>query len=160
MKNSSHAYNGTYQSKGARAHTKITRGVRAIRLGRLLYLLKDTYRKEAGRARDHDRAEWLTVKELASYCGISERKLRALIRTELPHVKVGRLVRISRTEFDDWMRAQRVPVVEPSRTDTASLLDQIRASRPTPRRKFLVDDRTGLRETHAHAVQSRKGRTA
>jgi excisionase family DNA binding protein len=164
MKNSSHEDNGTYQSKGTRAHVKITKGVRAIGLGRLLDLLKDTYRKESGHARDHERnVEWLTVKELASYCGISERKLRDLIRKELPHVKVGRLVRISRTAFDAWMLTQSRPVRAPAPpVPTVGLLDRIRASRPTPRRKFLVDDRTGLRDhrAHDHVVQFNRRRCA
>jgi excisionase family DNA binding protein len=142
MKNSSHAYKGKALSKGTRSHTKITRGVRAIRLGRLLHLLDQAYKKKEVIAQDHDRAEWLTVKELATYCGISERKLRALIRTELPHVKVGRLVRISRAEFDDWMRAQRVEKPAPAPVQLVR-----------DRKRYSLDDRARSSST-AHDVKS------
>jgi excisionase family DNA binding protein len=96
--------------------------------------------------------EWFDLKTLAAYSKISERHLRNLIRRgDLPHVKLGRLIRVHRPTFDQWLLAQSVPVRESAPpVPVVGLLDRIRASRPTPRRKFLVDDRTGLRDHTAH----------
>lgn len=42
MKNSSHEYKGIATSKGARAQTKIAKGVRPVSLRRLVALLRST----------------------------------------------------------------------------------------------------------------------
>jgi len=83
----------------------------------------------------------LSIKQLVIYSSISERKLRELLRDDLPHIKLGRLVRVNRGAFDAWMqehKAQR----------PASPLQLVRDSRP--RRYSLLEDRERLRDDRAH----------
>jgi len=98
--------------------------------------------------------EWFDLKTFAAYSKISERHLRALIRRgDLPHVKLGRLIRVHRPTFDAWMLAQSAPVRDATPPiPVVGLLDRIRASRPTSRRKFLVEDQRSVRDHSAHDV--------
>jgi excisionase family DNA binding protein len=56
--------------------------------------------------------EYLKVSELAQYAGISDRTLWDLLKdpvNPIPHYRIGaagRIVRIKRSEFDQWMREQ------------------------------------------------------
>lgn len=58
--------------------------------------------------------EYLKVSELAEYAGISDRTLWDLLKdpvNPIPHYRVGaagKIVRIKRSEFDEWMRNQKV----------------------------------------------------
>ena len=58
--------------------------------------------------------EYLKVSELAQYAGISDRTLWELLKdpvNPIPHYRVGaagRIVRIKKSEFDEWMRNQKV----------------------------------------------------
>lgn len=58
--------------------------------------------------------EYLKVSELAQYTGISDRTLWDLLKdpvNPIPHYRVGaagRIVRIKKSEFDEWMRNQKV----------------------------------------------------
>jgi excisionase family DNA binding protein len=105
-------------------------------------------------ARDHgaDQAEWLSIKDLAMYCGISERKLRELLHDDLPHVRLGRLVRVSRTLFDAWMRTKAVENAheQPARSTTIPLLDRIRTSRPSRRFGIHLEEQRGPSSDGAH----------
>ena len=57
--------------------------------------------------------EYLKVAELSDYCGISQRTLRTLLNdpiNPIPFYRVGdagRIVRIKKSEFDQWMETQR-----------------------------------------------------
>ena len=58
--------------------------------------------------------EYFKVSELAQYTGISDRTLWDLLKdpvNPIPHYRVGaagRIVRIKKSEFDEWMRNQKV----------------------------------------------------
>ena len=58
--------------------------------------------------------EYLKVSELAQYTGISDRTLWDLLKdpvNPIPHYRIGaagRIVRIKKSEFDQWMREQMV----------------------------------------------------
>jgi excisionase family DNA binding protein len=58
--------------------------------------------------------EYLKVSELAQYTGISDRTLWDLLKdpvNPIPHYRIGaagRIVRIKKSEFDQWMREQKV----------------------------------------------------
>ena len=58
--------------------------------------------------------EYFKVSELAQYTGISDRTLWDLLKdpvNPIPHYRVGaagRIVRIKKSEFDQWMREQKV----------------------------------------------------
>jgi len=64
-------------------------------------------------ASDHREASgladrYLDIGRLSAYSGISERKLRDLLRDPfhpLPHYRVGRSIKVRVSEFDVWMRA-------------------------------------------------------
>jgi excisionase family DNA binding protein len=65
--------------------------------------------------------EYFSVKDLAAYSGISERTLWGLIRqitNPIPNFRIGRLVRVKRAEFDNWME-------KTCRNDTAQKMEQI-----------------------------------
>ena len=57
--------------------------------------------------------EYFKVSELAEYSGISDRTLWDLLKdpvNPIPHYRIGaagRIVRVRRSEFDDWMKSQR-----------------------------------------------------
>ena len=57
--------------------------------------------------------EYLKVAELSYYSGISQRTLRTYINdpiNPIPHFRVGvagRVIRIKKSEFDQWMESQR-----------------------------------------------------
>ena len=58
--------------------------------------------------------EYFKVSELAQYAGISDRTLWDLLKdpvNPIPHYRIGvagRIVRIKKSEFDEWMRNQKV----------------------------------------------------
>jgi len=50
---------------------------------------------------------YLTIQELSVYLGIKPKTLYARIK-EIPHYKVGRLIRFRKEDVDDWMEKHRV----------------------------------------------------
>ena len=57
--------------------------------------------------------EYFSIIELAEYSGISQRTLWDLLKdpvNPIPHFRVGsagRIVRVKRSEFDQWMQTQK-----------------------------------------------------
>jgi excisionase family DNA binding protein len=52
--------------------------------------------------------EWLSVADLCELLGIGRTKAYELVTTgELPAIRIGRCIRVNRTELDEWLRAQR-----------------------------------------------------
>jgi excisionase family DNA binding protein len=52
--------------------------------------------------------EWLSLKDVQQLLGIGRTKTYELVTTgELPAVRIGRCIRVNRTELDEWLRAQR-----------------------------------------------------
>lgn len=57
--------------------------------------------------------ELLTVEQAADYLNITDHFVRRLIRERrIPFLKVGRLVRLRRTDLDDYLAACAVPAVQ------------------------------------------------
>jgi excisionase family DNA binding protein len=53
-------------------------------------------------------SEWLSLKDVQHLLGIGRTKAYGLVTTgELPAVRIGRCIRVNRTELDEWLRAQR-----------------------------------------------------
>lgn len=51
-----------------------------------------------------DGKSWLTVKEVAWYLATTERHIRSMVfRKEIPHSKLGRLLRFNREVIDEFM---------------------------------------------------------
>ena len=67
--------------------------------------------------------EYLSILELSEYSGISQRTLWDLLKdpvNPIPHFRVGsagRIVRVKRSEFDQWMQTQK--------SNDIKLIDQI-----------------------------------
>jgi excisionase family DNA binding protein len=60
------------------------------------------------------RKEWLSLKEVQELLGIGKTKAHELVTTgEIPAVRIGRCVRISRMELDEWLRGRRYLDVVP-----------------------------------------------
>ena len=52
--------------------------------------------------------EWLSLKDVQQLLGIGRTKAYELVVTgELPAVRIGRCIRISRRELDEWLHRQR-----------------------------------------------------
>ena len=57
--------------------------------------------------------EYLSIRELSEYTGISQRTLWDLLKdpvNPIPHFRIGsagRIVRVKKSEFDQWMLTQR-----------------------------------------------------
>ncbi len=78
--------------------------------------------------------DYLTIQELSSYLSIKPKTLYARIK-EIPHYKVGRLIRFRKEDVDAWMEKHRVvkeeKVQEPptSTTEAAPKCPNARASK-------------------------------
>ena len=53
--------------------------------------------------------EWLSVADICEYMEVSTLVVTRVLRSgELPAVKMGREWRVARTDFEDWLNAQRL----------------------------------------------------
>ena len=74
--------------------------------------------------------EYFKVSELAEYSGISDRTLWDLLKdpvNPIPHYRIGaagRIVRVRRSEFNDWMKRQRAD----KNLDIDKIVDEIFAN--------------------------------
>jgi hypothetical protein len=69
--------------------------------------------------------EYLDLKELKVYSGISIRKLRALLRdpaNPIPSISLGRMIRVYKPAFDAWMANHQT-------VDLKRVLDEVRSAR-------------------------------
>jgi excisionase family DNA binding protein len=48
--------------------------------------------------------EYLSIEELACYSGLSTSTLRRRLQDDMPHYRVGRSIRVKRSEFDTWLK--------------------------------------------------------
>jgi len=52
--------------------------------------------------------EYLTIKQLSTYAGLGQRTIRYFLLSQehrLPHFRIGnKIIRISRKEFDEWIK--------------------------------------------------------
>jgi excisionase family DNA binding protein len=65
--------------------------------------------QEAGREESSMR-EWLTLREMQETLGIGKTKAYELVATgDIPSVRIGRSIRISRKELERWLQEQRYP---------------------------------------------------
>jgi excisionase family DNA binding protein len=54
--------------------------------------------------------EWLTLRQVQEILGIGSTKGYSLVATgEIPSVRIGRSIRISRQELERWLEEQRYP---------------------------------------------------
>jgi excisionase family DNA binding protein len=62
--------------------------------------------------------EYFSIRDLSEYTGVSQRTLWDLLKdpvNPIPHFRIGsagRIVRVKRSEFDQWMRTQRSKNIE------------------------------------------------
>ena len=55
-------------------------------------------------------SELLTVPETAAFLDVSRDTVYRLIREgQLPHVRLGRLLRVPRTKLDEWLETETSP---------------------------------------------------
>ncbi len=60
--------------------------------------------------------EFMPVDELSQYLGIKKSSLYSLVeKREIPHYKIGRLVRFKKSEIDAWMEGHRKECADISR---------------------------------------------
>ena len=56
--------------------------------------------------------EYLSINELSSYSGLKKSFLYSRVEAgDIPHYKIGRLIRFKKETFDDWMEGHRVEAV-------------------------------------------------
>ncbi len=59
--------------------------------------------------------EWLTLRQIQVFLGIGSTKAYELVATgEIPSVRIGRSIRVSRQELERWLEAQRYPNIAQS----------------------------------------------
>ena len=65
---------------------------------------------------ENESNKYLTICDLSLYLAIKEKTLYARVASgDIPHYKIGRLVRFKKTEIDVWMESLKViPVVDQS----------------------------------------------
>jgi excisionase family DNA binding protein len=81
-------------------------------------------------ARAAHAAQWLTLAELCDWLNITERHARKLVaRDAIPYRKVGRLLRFTRVEIEQWSKP--APRLVP--TPTVALPVAVPAIRAAPR---------------------------
>jgi excisionase family DNA binding protein len=57
--------------------------------------------------------EILTVPEVAEYLKMSKAKVYLLVQKgEIPHIKLGRNVRIKLTDLNEWLNSRYIPVYD------------------------------------------------
>ena len=85
---------------------------------------------------------YLTIHALSTYLGIKPKTLYARIN-EIPHYKVGRLIRFKRADVDAWMEKHRVvkeeKVQEPPTPTTKSAPKPPKARRSRKRKGPITD---------------------
>lgn len=54
---------------------------------------------------------YLTINDLSTYLGIKPKTLYSRVK-EIPHYKVGRLIRFKRVDVDAWMERHKVAMAE------------------------------------------------
>jgi excisionase family DNA binding protein len=53
-------------------------------------------------------SEWLSLKDVQHLVGVGRTKAYELVTTgELPAVRIGRCIRVNRTELNEWLWTQR-----------------------------------------------------
>jgi excisionase family DNA binding protein len=78
---------------------------------------------------------WLTLAELCDWLNITERHARKLVaRGAIPHRKVGRLLRFTPAEIEEWSK----PGPRPTAVGPLVLPSAVPAIRPAPRRVALL----------------------
>jgi excisionase family DNA binding protein len=65
--------------------------------------------------------EYLSLAELAQYCSVGKKTLNKWLRNGMPYYRVGRLVRVRRSEFDAWMKQFRRGTFQ----DLDAILEQV-----------------------------------
>lgn len=54
--------------------------------------------------------EWISLREMQEVLGIGSTKAYGLVASgEVPSVRIGRAIRISRKELEHWLQEQRYP---------------------------------------------------
>jgi len=56
-----------------------------------------------------DHTTYITIKEVAIYLNVKEKTLYALAASgDIPHYRIGRLIRFKKDEIDAWMQTRKV----------------------------------------------------
>lgn len=73
--------------------------------------------------------EFLDIEDLSEYLSIKKSTLYAKVSSgQIPHYKIGHLVRFKKEEIDNWMEGLRKMVVD-SATKTREIFDQLKNSK-------------------------------
>ena len=87
-------------------------------------------------------SRYLSIDDLSTYLGIKPKTLYARVK-EIPHYKVGRLIRFKRADVDAWMEKHRVvkeeKVQEPPTPTTKSAPKPPKARRSRKRKGPITD---------------------
>lgn len=87
---------------------------------------------------------YLTINDLSIYLGIKPKTLYARVK-EIPHYKVGRLIRFKREDVDAWMERHKVAKAETSQDQAQESERSTPASEPPskPSRARRSNNRRG-----------------
>jgi len=60
--------------------------------------------------------EYLSIKEISLHLGLKKSSIYARVESgDIPHYKIGRLIRFKKDDIDTWMEGHRVRTVSPDR---------------------------------------------
>jgi excisionase family DNA binding protein len=66
-------------------------------------------RQEVGRE-EISRREWISLREMQQILGIGKTKAYELVAAgDIPSVRIGRSIRVSRQDLEHWLEEQRYP---------------------------------------------------
>lgn len=75
----------------------------------------------------HDR-KLLTILEVADYLNIKQKTIYAKVEAgEIPYYRIGRLLRFTKDEIDEWLKTKKVATVNPEET-AKKILRSVRKS--------------------------------
>jgi excisionase family DNA binding protein len=82
--------------------------------------------------------EYLSMSDLSIYTGISIRTLRDWIKSGMPHYRIGRLLRVKRSEFDEWVKNFRVDEERGNKVE--AIVDEVLRDMGMPVRRKRTED--------------------
>jgi excisionase family DNA binding protein len=99
-------------------------------------------------------SKYLSINDLSTYLGIKPKTIYARVK-EIPHYKVGRLIRFKQADIDAWMEQHRVAkeekeqqqAQEPPKTATERTPKPPKARRSMKRRGPITDTKRMARNT-------------
>ena len=104
--------------------------------------------------------EFLDIKGLSDYLGIKKTTLYGIVENgDLPHYRIGRLIRFRRDEVDTWMEKYRSEGIETGKEKTKRTIKSVSKPKTNIDRiiKNAIDESKGLKYNPSLGNQVKSG---